>query len=293
MSTPYVPPVDQTATQHDGTGPLAINNTVLHRLVTRIALKTTALFYQHDGPCVPISRHLIVKTGPFVHLTEAATMSFVATNTSIPIPGIHCSFVHKNRAFIVMERIRGNSLAEAWKTLSDADRKNIFVQLQHIFQELRALPPPPGTGVESCRGGSLRDSRIPRSRPRFGPFKTIQDFHLWLRGYLKPEEHPEREDDQDWKGIKEMAAKQDGPWPSPVFTHGDLNPFNILVRGDRVVGIIDWEFAGWYPCYWEYTSAWCGNLTRQAWQYSITEFLDAYPAELEMEKTRQRWWGDL
>ncbi|KAJ3528933.1 hypothetical protein NM208_g9986 [Fusarium decemcellulare] len=228
MSTPYVPLVDQTATQHDGTGTLAINNTFLRRLVTRLVLKTTALFYQHDGPCVPISRHIIVKTGPFVHLTEAATMNFVATNTSIPIPRIYCSFVYKNWAFIVMERIRGNSLAEAWKTLSNADRKNIFVQLRDIFQELRALPPPPGTGVESCRGGSLRDSRIPRSRPRFGPFKTIQDFHLWLREYLKPEEHPEREDDQDWKGIKEMAARQDGPWPSPGVYSWRSEPFQHL-----------------------------------------------------------------
>ncbi|KAI5464362.1 kinase-like domain-containing protein [Mariannaea sp. PMI_226] len=293
MSTPYSPPADQTASQHEGTGFLAINNTALHRLLTRLALKTTALLYRRNRPCVPISKHVIVKTGPFAHLTEAATMSFVTANTSIPVPRIYCSFVHKNRAFLVMERIRGSSLAEAWRTLSDADLENIFSQLRRIFQELRALPLPPGTGVESCQGGSLRDSRIARSKPRFGPFKTIHGFHLWLREDLKPEEHPTREDDEDWKRIKEMVAKQDGPWPPPVFTHGDLNPFNILVRGDRIVAIIDWEFAGWYPCYWEYTSAWCGNLTRQAWQDLLTKFLDTYPVELEMEKTRQRWWGDL
>ncbi|KAG7000720.1 hypothetical protein FOFC_03515 [Fusarium oxysporum] len=293
MSTPYVLPDDGTATQHDGIDSLAIKNTLLRRLLTRIALKTTARLYKHNGPCIPISKHLIVKTGPFVHLTEAATMSFVAANTSIPVPAVHCSFIHKNRAFIVMERIQGNSLAEAWPTLSDAGLDNIFAQLRQMFQELRALPPPPGTGVESCGGGSLRDSRIPRSRPRFGPFKCVQDFHRWLREDLRPEEQPEHMHDQEWKEIKEMVSKQDGPWPPAVFTHGDLNPFNILVRGGYVVGIIDWEFAGWYPCYWEYTSAWCGNHTRQAWQGFIAQFLDPYPAELEMEKTRQRWWGDI
>lgn len=41
-----------------------------------------------------------------------------------------------------------------------------------------------------------------------------------------------------------MAAKQNGPWGPPVFTHGDLNPFNVFIRGDQVVGITDWEFAG-------------------------------------------------
>lgn len=40
-----------------------------------------------------------------------------------------------------------------------------------------------------------------------------------------------------------------------TFTHGDLHFSNILVGGDgHISGIIDWEFAGWYPVYWEYTS---------------------------------------
>ncbi|OAA34501.1 Aminoglycoside phosphotransferase [Metarhizium rileyi] len=56
---------------------------------------------------------------------------------------------------------------------------------------------------------------------------------------------------------------QDRDWGPPVFTHGDLNRFNILVRGDQVVGIIDWEFEG--------TSAWIGNKTRKAWQDIATQ----------------------
>lgn len=89
-----------------------------------------------------------------------------------------------------------------------------------------------------------------------------------------------------------MVAKQDGPWPPPVFTHGDLNPSNILVRGNRVAGIVDWEFAGWYPYYWEYTTAWYGHHTRREWGEHIVKFLDPYPEELKMERTRQRWYGD-
>ncbi|KAL2022380.1 hypothetical protein VTK56DRAFT_5447 [Thermocarpiscus australiensis] len=225
-------------------------------------------------------------------------MRFLEARTSIPIPRVHCAFLHKGRAFIVMERIKGQSLANAWMTLTDADRESIFAQLRRMFQELRALSPPPGTGVESCVGGSLRDSRIPRSQPRFGPFKTIQDFHFWLRDGLRLEdiEQPNRKNsllsEQDWEDLKEMVTKQGGPWPAPVFTHGDLNPSNIMVRGDQVVGIIDWEFAGWYPYYWEYTSAWYGNLTRRAWQNVINKFLDPYPDELRMEITRQKWYGE-
>lgn len=192
-----------------------------------------------------------------------------------------------------MERVRGESLAIAWSKLSDTDREHIFVQLKQIFQELRTLSPPPDMGIQSCVGGSLRDSRIPRARPRFGPFKTIQDFHLWLRDGLRPEEHPNQKEDEDWRDIKEMVAKQDGSWPAPVFTHGDMNPSNIFVYGTKVVAIIDWEFAGWYPYYWEYTSAWYGSRMRQEWQHDITKFLDPYPEALKMEITRQKWWGDF
>ncbi|KAM3518148.1 hypothetical protein NHJ13051_008411 [Beauveria bassiana] len=37
-----------------------------------------------------------------------------------------------------------------------------------------------------------------------------------------------------------------------VFTNSDIAPRNMMVRGDRIVAIIDWEGAGWYPKYWEY-----------------------------------------
>ncbi|KEZ41865.1 Homospermidine synthase (spermidine-specific) [Scedosporium apiospermum] len=206
--------------KHDGTDDLSINNTFARRVLTLLALKSTARFYHYDGPCVPISKNHIVKTGPFVHLMEGATLSFVAANTSIPVP-------------------RGITLAEAYASLSDADRESVLAQLRAMLQELRKLPAPAGAGVQSCVGGSLRDCRIPHCRPRFGPFDTIQDFHLWLREGLRPEDHPVRAaNDQEWEDIKEMVAKQDGPWPAPVFTHGDLNPFNIIVHEKRLVDII-------------------------------------------------------
>ncbi|EAQ93850.1 hypothetical protein CHGG_02085 [Chaetomium globosum CBS 148.51] len=40
---------------------------------------------------------------------------------------------------------------------------------------------------------------------------------------------------------------------SPTFTHSDFNPSNVMVRDDdKSVLIIDWEYAGWYPTFWEY-----------------------------------------
>lgn len=281
--------------QNAGPESISINDTPFRRFITLLALKTTARLFGRRGACVPISRHLIVKSDTFVDLTEAATMKFVAANTSVPVPKVWCSFARNGRAYIVMQRIRGDCITDGWWRRSDESKDKLLAQLEGIIQELRSLKPPPGTGVESCTGGSLCDSRIPRPDRRFGPFKTVKEFHLWLRDGFQPSESPKPESatEQDWKDVQDMAARQDGPWPPPVFTHGDLNPTNIIVRGDEIVGIIDWEFSGWYPHYWEYTSAWYTHVTRTEWQDLLGRFLVTFPEALEMEKVRQKWWGEF
>jgi aminoglycoside phosphotransferase len=105
------------------------------------------------GFCILISKNKIIKTGPYVHLIEAATTKFVAENTSIPMPKIYCSFVHKNHAYIVMERIQGDEISTAWKKLSEESRQKVFDQLKRMLRELHALEPLSGTRVESCTGG--------------------------------------------------------------------------------------------------------------------------------------------
>lgn len=271
---------------------LAINNSRIRRFLTLIALKTTSRFYQWNGPCVPLSSRIVVKKGTDVHLTEAATMAFIAARTKIPVPRVHCSFTRRNVTYIVMERMRGKTLADAWPSLSDADVERILLQLRGMLDELRAVPAP-GTAIQSCIGGSLRDSRIPRPEPRFGPFSTTHAFHEWLREGLGPEEKPRYVDDEEWTDIKYMIAMQNRDCESPVFTHGDLNPFNIIVRDGNIEAIIDWEFSGWLPPYWEYTSVWLGNKIRGAWQQMAAKFIDPWPIELRMETIRQKWWGDF
>ncbi|POR32557.1 Uncharacterized protein TPAR_07233 [Tolypocladium paradoxum] len=84
------------------------------------------------------------------------------------------------------------------------------------------------------------------SRNGLGPFKTINEFHLWLREGLTPEQCPGLPDEQAWKSLVDTVPLQDKPWPPPVFTHGDVSPANMLIRGGKAVGIADWEFAGRY-----------------------------------------------
>ena len=135
MLQPYIPHEYSRGigTQHIGTEHLAINNTLFRRLLTLLALRTTARFYARDGLCVPISRHKVVKTGSRVHLTEGATLKYLADHTTIPVPKVYCSFLHKNRAYIVMERIQGEELPKLLKTTSEESLEGVFSQLRKII----------------------------------------------------------------------------------------------------------------------------------------------------------------
>ena len=94
-------------------------------------------------------------------------------------------------------------------------------------------------------------------------------------------------------GVNDLIVQHNGLWPSPTFTHGDLGSLNILVKGDQIVGIVDWETAGWLPLYWEYTTACQVNPQNSFGANKIAKFLDQFPAEPVMEKIRQKYFGDF
>lgn len=221
-----------------------------------------------------------------MRLSEASTMHFVAQNTSIPVPKVLCAFTHSGINYIVMERIQGEMIGFRWVKRSEESKARLLSQLKEMIQEMRELQPPEGMGVANSDGGSLYDCRLPGSSLCFGPFRTVRDFHRHLRTGL------------DFDGIdvnaevQDLVKQQNKDWPL-VFTHGDLSSLNILASEDKIVGIIDWETAGWYPSYWEYTTACQVNPQNSFWINEIDKFLIPMPEELSMERTRQKYFGDI
>lgn len=66
----------------------------------------------------------------------------------------------------------------------------------------------------------------------------------------------------------------------PVFTHGDLVRTNIIVREDKSLVIIDWQYSGWYPSPWEYSLIVQSSGLNDDWPMWVPRFLDEYVAEL-------------
>ena len=184
-----------------------------------------------------------------------------------------------------MEKIAGERAGQAWVRRSEESRIQILDQLKSMVEQLRAVPPPEGFSVASILGGAIYDARLP-GQPSRGPFKTVEDFHSSLRNNLVTEGCSVPED------LEELVGFHGQPCPS-VLTHGDLSSLNILVQGDKVVGLIDWETAGWFPAYWEYTCAWNANPQNEFWRREVDKFLTPMPRELRMEGIRRKYFGDF
>jgi aminoglycoside phosphotransferase (APT) family kinase protein len=269
-----------------------INSGLCMRLTTLFLYKLNKIsclrrLRKHPGRILLVSSKLCIKATAFTTLAEANAMLFVARNTSVPVPKVYCSFKHKDRTYVLMERIAGQDLAQGWTQRSEESKARILAQLKIITAELRSIIPPDGTGVANVDGGPIFDQRLP-DKSFWGPFATIQDFHRELRHGLELGDNEEA-----FPGLRELIEFHNGPWQRPVFTHGDLSSLNIMAVDDKVTGIVDWESAGWMPPYWEYTTAWHVNPRNVFWRDAVDGFLTPLPHELEMETIRRQYFGEF
>ncbi|KAI0840596.1 hypothetical protein F5Y06DRAFT_243785 [Hypoxylon sp. FL0890] len=183
---------------------------------------------------------------------EFNALQMVRRYTSIPVPEVLDVVFEKGDAsdpfsypgaYLLITRVPGLPLSRCLNILSDRDVERIGSQLKHYVAQLRDIPHlvKSDIAISNTRGEACRDHRISGANP-VGPFADEAAFSQMLRF----SENPAR------RGHK------------IVFTHADLNPRNILVDqtvqsdgsiGWTVTGIVDWETAGYYPEYWEYTKA--------------------------------------
>ncbi|KAJ7155014.1 kinase-like domain-containing protein, partial [Mycena filopes] len=196
-------------------------------------------------------RWLWIKRTNFAE-TEVAAMRYVANHTDIPVPRVWYSFKWRNRAYIVMDRVPGITLFDALHGgyLQDGDKQDaLAAQLARHMAQLRSLAPPPGLGISSVLGGPVRCPRLFQDPlygptappPPTGPFKSEATMNLQLR-HLRSLE-----------ACAPIVVAAHSTAHPLLLTHSDLVPRNIMVdyAVGKVVAIIDWEYAGWFPAHWE------------------------------------------
>lgn len=268
---------------------------LLTLIVTKLAAQRCIgkLFAQPGRPVLLLN--LCIKFGNSVTIAEANALRFIAGHTSVPVPKVYHTFTYHGKTYIIMKRIRGETVAKRWHSLSETSKTSIFGQLRQIIEELRSVPSKT-TGISNLDGGPIHDERLPQTSS-WGPFGTVKDFHSALRNNVTLEaldaQNHSALDTKTISDMQKLVGFHESMILPPVLTHGDLSSFNVLLRDGKVVGIVDWENAGWLPYYWEYTTAWHANPQNHFWQKEVHKFLDVYEAELGIEKLRRKYFGDF
>lgn len=148
--------------------------------------------------------------------------------------------VADGKPWLIMTGLPGHRVDEVIHRMSYVERHLLADDLAAAMSAYRNIPNKSKFFIASTSAGRLRDPRA--SSNGCGPYQSEAEFNKQIaRGCTEdlacafPEAH-----------CREHLI---------VFTHADLHPSNILVDAGKLSGIVDWQFAGFYPAYWEYTKA--------------------------------------
>ncbi|KAI5118014.1 hypothetical protein M0805_003451 [Coniferiporia weirii] len=229
--------------------------------------------------------NLIMKMTHKVREEEVMAME-VARTIGIPTPRVYSyGFGTKKMPFdtIVMSRIPGKTLEEVRKSLSPAELDTIRAELAGYVELMRQYKSPWGSRICSVDNTAVRGARIPGGL--MDPCKDEVEFiERFIRiGSPNYWDWPEPFEEAVSKA-KSMIEVQH----PIVFTHGDLQDHNIMVHNGHISGIIDWEYAGWFPDYWEYTQMFRA-LSQEWWWPQFCRKLPGYKYEREYECYDVAW----
>jgi Phosphotransferase enzyme family len=228
---------------------------------------------------VGIGNDVIVKYGPRVQSIEADSLAFVGAHTTLPTPKLIGTYNDNGITYIVMSRLPGKPLVSLLPTMSLSEINVVTSDLKAMMDELRSLRIQnfeTWSYIGSVGRQPCRDFLFMLGDESKGPFQTEEDMYeniieRWINRFKM---NPLLESSVEF--TRRLYRETSGN--DIVFTHGDLDPRNILVENGRVSGIVDWEQAGWYPEYWEYIKTmWgCINTWESVWPLEVVKFLRPY-----------------
>ncbi|KAF1961488.1 hypothetical protein CC80DRAFT_532103 [Byssothecium circinans] len=166
---------------------------------------------------------------------ESDIIRFVNSTSSVTTPEILCTWVDVewNRTFLVLKAMEGQTLDEAWDSLSADQHMQIAGTVAQLCKTLASST---SEKLMSASGGPIAE-----------PFLTVTPPHS------KPSWKPHIYGPWSQNDLQSLFSGSDvlEGHTKFHFYHADLGPTNIMVRKDgSVVGIIDWESAAFYPRFW-------------------------------------------
>ncbi len=208
-----------------------------------------------------LSKNLLAKHHEPDLIEDTAQAMDVACRLGIRVPSVKRIVKNQENAYCIMQRIEGATLEEGWTQLGWLKTVQLALQLRRYVNLLRSITSLTSGSLVTgtCRSFWLEDS--------YGlPAKSSPED---IASFIK-----------FWIGFKSIrhakTAAANGPMhskvPEPptangfVFTHHDLAPRNIILDRSGRLWLLDWDYAGFYPKYFEYASM-QNFLIHQDWNF--------------------------
>lgn len=208
----------------------------------------------------------------------------MAEAAGIPVPkvlncGEHLDAPYNRKISILMTRLPGICLDNSDGLLQVDDEEPWLEELKSCLHAMRSWRSPSQEVIASPIGTCLRSQRVPNHV--MGPFRNQKEFYEYL---ISPASAHAFESAAEYNSTLARAHKLQRDYRI-VFTHGDFKAHNILIDDDgHLSGLLDWESAGWYPEYWEFTTAM--RFGRGSWWFQVVAWMggDQYEDELESDR---------
>lgn len=229
------------------------------RLALNQRLASAEILHElHNNFVLGLGSDVVVKIGASLDPDHIYNLQYVHSSVlNFPAPQCLGAFRSGSLSYFFMSRAPGETLESVWPRLSTAQKISTQKQLNETFENLRAhVPPKPEQGFRmgSFATGLCKDTRR-MQRLSHEDISTERKFNDFLC-------HAPRRTVTPWiRNIRSFMSETH----AMVMTHGDLHPRNIMVSFKQdgvstagettVTAILDWEFAGWYPEYWEFMKA--------------------------------------
>ena len=224
------------------------------------------------------NEQIVRKGGSRVRVEESQALRF-AHSLQLPAPTDHRVTTSDAETEIVMDFIEGECLEEAWPPMNPEQKQSVAEQLRDIVTVMRSAP------LDQRRfgvfDGPTRDCR--QFSDYFGgQFESEVEFNAFVLDLLRGTPLAIRRALGD-----ALSACSDH---RIVFTHGDLTSRDIIVKEGRIQALLDWEYAGWYPEFWEFVKFFDRPTDCKDWRdYAEVIFEVVFPRALLTFQALARW----
>lgn len=221
------------------------------------------------------------------HLDDALAAMEMARRVGVRVP-------HVPRTagdYMVMQYVCGRALTDAWPTLGWLTTIHLALVLRRYVRAMRTLQSPTAGSLAtgSCRSYFLKDYfGLPaHARPC-----DIQSFIDFWAAFVSMR--------HDFQRARKGVRSRPLSWvpraddASLVLTHHDLAPRNLLLDNSGKLWVLDWDFAGWYPQFFEYAAIYnfrelheWSFLCRLRWHLFVLASCGYYMSELRVLTSAQ------